>query len=128
MLRGRRKGDPAILALQTHHRPADLREMRSAFRGEYAYPMAVGGRLVGVLILGPKRSGDPYAPDESRAIAELAREVGAALAVHALDAENKSLPEAIAQRLGRLGAQRGSGLGNDVLRRKPDQPQLWNRL
>jgi hypothetical protein len=47
-----RKDDPAILDLQTRHRPVDLRETQSAFRGEYAYPMAVGGRLVGVLIRG----------------------------------------------------------------------------
>ncbi|HEV3091727.1 MAG TPA: hypothetical protein VGX91_09870 [Candidatus Cybelea sp.] len=99
------KGDPAILALQARHRPVDLRETRSGFSGEYAYPMAVGGRLVGVLVLGPKRSGELYAPDESNAIAKLAVDVGAALAVHALDADNMSLPQAIAQRLERLGAQ-----------------------
>jgi hypothetical protein len=35
--------------------------------------------LVGALVLGPKRSGESYAPDESNAIMQLAREVGAAL-------------------------------------------------
>jgi hypothetical protein len=76
--------DPAIVALQTRHRAVDLHGMGSAFRGEFAYPMAIGGRLVGVLVLGPKRSGEPYAPDESHAIAGLATAVGGALALQPL--------------------------------------------
>ncbi len=75
--------DPAILALQARHKPVDLHGVDSIFCGEFAYPMAIGGRLVGVLVLGPKRSGEPYAPDESDAIAGLATAFGGALALQA---------------------------------------------
>ncbi len=51
-------------------------------RGEFAYPMVARGRLTGVVVLGPKRSAEPYAPDESDAIAHLAH--GAGLALDAL--------------------------------------------
>ena len=78
--------DPAILALLSRHRPVDLHRMDTAFRGEFVYPMAVGGRLVGVLVLGPKRSGESYAPDESDAIGHLAQAVGTTLALHAFAA------------------------------------------
>ncbi len=83
--------DQAIQALLTRRKPLDLHGMHTALHGEFAYPMAVGRRLVGVLVIGPKRSGEPYAPDESAAIAELAHGVGTALALQALTAEDKLL-------------------------------------
>ncbi len=42
--------------------------------------MIARGRLVGALVLGPKRSGESYAPDESHAMMHLAHSVGGALA------------------------------------------------
>jgi hypothetical protein len=79
------ENDPAIVALRAWHKPVDLKTLETKIHAEFAYPMIARGRLVGFLALGPKRSGENYAPDESEAIAELAREVG--LAVDALRAE-----------------------------------------
>jgi hypothetical protein len=41
--------------------------------------MVARGRLIGVIAIGPKRSGESYAPDESAAIAQLANGVATAL-------------------------------------------------
>jgi hypothetical protein len=78
------ENDPAIVALRAWHKPLDLKALETAIHAEFAYPMIARGRLLGLLALGPKRSGENYAPDESEAIAELARSVG--LAVDALRA------------------------------------------
>jgi hypothetical protein len=96
-------GDPVILALRSRHKPVDLHGMETALRGEFAYSMAVGKRLIGVLVLGPKRSGEAYAPDESHAIAELAQAVGTTLALQAFASREDQLPTAIAARLGAFG-------------------------
>jgi len=50
-------------------------------RGEFAYPITSRGRLIGALLLGPKRSQESYAPDESDAIEDLAHHVGGVLDV-----------------------------------------------
>lgn len=73
------ESDAAIAALQERHKALDLHTLSTQLQGDFAYPMIARGRLVGALVLGPKRSGDSYAPDESRAIMQLAREVGGAL-------------------------------------------------
>jgi hypothetical protein len=73
------ESDPAIGALRERHSALDLQTLSTALRGEFAYPMIARGRLVGALVLGPKRSGESYAPDESRAIMHLAHNVGSAL-------------------------------------------------
>jgi hypothetical protein len=73
------ESDPAIVALHDRHNALDLKKVSTQLRGEFAYPMIARGQLVGVLVLGPKRSGDNYAPDESHAIMRLAHEVGHAL-------------------------------------------------
>jgi len=73
------ENDPAILAMHVSRRPIDLHQVVSHFAGEFAYPMASGGRLVGALIVGPKRSEESYDPDESRALEDLARAVGVAV-------------------------------------------------
>jgi hypothetical protein len=70
--------------------------------------MVTQGRVVGVLTLGAKPSGESYAPDESEAIGELAHSVGVALdsfSVSGGTAKNelleaiRELPDAIAARL-----------------------------
>ena len=71
--------DPAIVSLRAWRKPLDLQNIDSQMQGEFAYPMFARGRMVGVLAVGPKRSGESYAPDESKAIAELAHGVGLAL-------------------------------------------------
>jgi hypothetical protein len=71
--------DSAIIALHNRHNALDLKALSTQLRGEFAYPMIARGQLVGALVLGPKRSGENYAPDESHAIMKLAHEVGHAL-------------------------------------------------
>ncbi len=75
------ENDPAIVRLRATQKVLDLHDVQSAIAGEFAYPMLARGRLVGLLVLGPKRSGESYAPDESDAIAQLAHDAGAALDV-----------------------------------------------
>lgn len=66
------------------------------------------GRLIGALVLGAKRSGEPYAPDESDAIRQLTDGIGAALDIlstngagvrNELLAAIHALPDAIVERL-----------------------------
>jgi hypothetical protein len=78
------ENDPAIAALRERHKAIDLQTISTQLRGEFAYPMVARGLLVGALVLGPKRSGEEYAPDESRAITQLAYSVGSALHILAL--------------------------------------------
>ena len=73
------ENDPAIVALHERHKALDLQTLSTALQGEFAFPMVARGRLVGALVLGPKRSGESYAPDESHAIMHLAHNVGSAL-------------------------------------------------
>ena len=75
------ENDPAIVSLRTSHRMLNLHATDSVLRGEFAFPMSARGRLVGVLVVGPKRLGESYAPDECEAIGELAHGVGIALDV-----------------------------------------------
>lgn len=78
------ENDPAILSLRANHDVVDLHTRRSALNGEFAFPMVARGRLVGALVLGPKESGEPYAPDEAEAIALLAHGVAVGLDVLAV--------------------------------------------
>ncbi len=75
------ENDPAIVSLQTWHRKLDLHGIDTQFAGEFAYPMISRGRLIGALLLGPKRSQESYAPDESDAIEDLADHVAGVLDV-----------------------------------------------
>lgn len=96
------------MALRAWSERVDLGRVNSLLKGEYAFPMTVRGRLVGAFIVGPKRSGESYAPDESEAIAHLAMGVGAALDAlgsphanwrNAVLEQLRTLPDAIADRL-----------------------------
>ena len=107
------ENDPGVLALRTRHDVLDLHEVASAIKGDYAFPVVSRGRVLGVLVLGPKRCGESYAPDELDVILRLAHGVGAALDVLThdgavdpvlakLDAISEALvalPAAIADRL-----------------------------
>jgi hypothetical protein len=74
------ENDPTIVALRAWNHPVDLHDVKdSEVRGEFAFPMVSRGALVGVLICGPKRDGEVYAPDESDALLALAHSVGTAL-------------------------------------------------
>lgn len=50
------ENDPAIVSLRTWHRKLDLHGVDTQLTGEFAYPIVSRGRLVGVLLVGPKRS------------------------------------------------------------------------
>ncbi|HKE37009.1 MAG TPA: hypothetical protein VKB39_06235 [Candidatus Baltobacteraceae bacterium] len=73
------ENDAALVALRASHEVVDLHLVDSALKGEFAYPLSCRGRLVGALVLGPKTSCEPYAPDESAAIAQIGHGVGVAL-------------------------------------------------
>lgn len=73
------ENDAALVALRASHDVVDLHLTSTALAGEFAYPMLCRGHLLGALVLGPKRTGEPYAPDESAAIAEVAHSVGVTL-------------------------------------------------
>ena len=74
------ENDPGIVALRAWNKPIDLHVFPdSQLRGEFAFPMISRGDLVGVLVCGPKRDGEAYAPDESEALLALAHGVGTAL-------------------------------------------------
>lgn len=75
------ENDPALVTLRARHAVLDLHTVKTSIEGEFAYPMVARGRLVGALVLGPKRSGESYAPDESQAIAQLAHSVAGTLDV-----------------------------------------------
>lgn len=75
------ENDPALVALRAWHKPLDLHGVDTALRGEVAYPMVARGQLMGALVLGAKRSGEAYAPDESAAVGEIARSVASSLEV-----------------------------------------------
>ncbi len=96
------ENDAAIVALRTWHHALDLHDVESRLCGEFAYPMVARGRLIGALLLGPKRSHEAYAPDESQAIEEVAHGVAGALDVlsqQAATSENRTIEELRALRL-----------------------------
>lgn len=75
------ENDRALVTMRASHEIVDLNTVDTALRGEFAFPMIARGQLMGALVVGPKCSGEPYAPDESQAIAQLAHAVGVALDV-----------------------------------------------
>jgi hypothetical protein len=75
------ENDPAILRLRANPHALDLHGLETSLHGEVAFPMTARGQLLGVVVLGARRSGETYAPDETSAISELAASMGAALDV-----------------------------------------------
>ncbi len=110
------ENDAALVTLRASHEIVDLHLASTALKGEFAYPMLARGRLVGALVLGPKTSGEPYAPDESVAIAQLAHGVGVALDL--LGARTTEANEEIRASLRSLEVL--GRAANDALRALPD--------
>jgi GAF domain len=73
------ENDEAILALKTWHKAIDPHQYESSLRGALAVPMLARGRLVGVVVLGERASGEAYAPDEVEALSQFAQGVGMSL-------------------------------------------------
>lgn len=101
--------DPAMVSLRATHKPVDLTAVDStSIEGEWAYPLVARGRLLGALILGPKRCSESYAPDESDAIMRVAHGVASALEIGRLQGDGamdrirellELLPDRLAERL-----------------------------
>ncbi len=73
--------DPAVVRLRATHETVDLHDFDSQMQGDLAFPVVARGELRGAIVLGARRSGEAYAPDESLAITTLAYSLGAALDV-----------------------------------------------
>jgi GAF domain-containing protein len=79
--------DPAFVRMRATLRDVDLEDVPSTLgaRG-LAVPMAVRGGLIGAIVLGPRKTDEPYAPDERALLLRVAHEIAAALhAMHAKD-------------------------------------------
>ncbi|HYK52302.1 MAG TPA: hypothetical protein VEV38_02105, partial [Candidatus Eremiobacteraceae bacterium] len=110
------ENDRALVTLRASHEVVDLNLVDTAIKGEFAYPMIARGQPMGALVIGAKCSGEPYAPDESQAIAQLAHAVGVALDV--LGVRPRGAGEEILGALRSLEA--ASRAANDALRALPD--------
>ncbi len=92
------ENDPALVSIRAQHRIVDLTTVKSALPGEFVYPMVARGRVVGAMVLGPKRTEEPYAPDETAAIEQVAHSVAGALDVLQLKSASseRAMPDALA--------------------------------
>jgi len=75
------ENDPAIVRLRANPHALDLQGLETSLRGNVGFPMTARGQLLGVVVLGARRSGETYAPDETSAISQLAASLGAAVDV-----------------------------------------------
>jgi hypothetical protein len=101
--------DPAMVTLRATHKPVDLSAVDSTtIEGEWAYPLVARGRMLGALVLGPKRCSESYAPDESEAIMRVAHSVASALEIGKVQTDGamerirellEMLPDRLAERL-----------------------------
>lgn len=90
--------DAAVVAMRAWHDPLDLTTYDTAIHGEYAFPMLAHGELAGVIVCGPKRTGEHFAPDEIDALQALAH--GAGLALDGLQKAAKTNSPDVASLLG----------------------------
>lgn len=101
--------DPAMVTLRATRKPVDLTAVDgTSIEGEWAYPMVSRGRVHAVMVLGPKRCSESYAPDESEAIMQVAHGVANALGVASAQNDGvlarihdllDTLPDRLAERL-----------------------------
>jgi hypothetical protein len=73
------ENDPAVVRMRATHKPVDLNTVETMLPGDLAFPMRTRGQVPGVLILGPRRTGETFAPDEIDVIDGLAHSVAGAL-------------------------------------------------
>jgi hypothetical protein len=66
--------DPVVLALTAHDKALRIRP--DTLRAAWAFPMSQRGELVGFVVIGPLRNGDPYRPDQIEAIESAVHKVG----------------------------------------------------
>jgi hypothetical protein len=91
--------DPAFALMRAERSPLDLTRLDAALPGALALPMLDQATLTGFVLLGAKRDGAHYRPDEVDNLGWAAHQVGLDLqALHAreLEAENATLREKVA--------------------------------
>lgn len=102
------ENDPAFLRIRATHEPVELHTLDTGIAGDMAFPMTARGQLLGIVVLGPRESGESFAPDEVEAVGRVAHSVAGALemtAVHGdaalqrIEALLHDLPSAIAEQL-----------------------------
>jgi hypothetical protein len=71
--------DPLLVRLRATRAPLVTREVRTALRGDRAYPMYVHDALSGLVVLQPKTNGEAFAPDEVATVEAVALALGSAL-------------------------------------------------
>jgi hypothetical protein len=71
--------DPLFVRLRASREPVRLRDVDSCIGGDLAFPLVVRGELTGALVLGEKRSGETYDPEERALLAEIADRTAIAL-------------------------------------------------
>jgi len=79
-----------LVSLRTTRNVLDLHTVRTQLAGEFAYPMFARGQLLGVMVLGPKVSGESYAPDESSALEQIASAIASTLDALTLSASGRN--------------------------------------
>lgn len=77
----------AFLRLRSTLKPVTIADVGSDLPGIIAFPLVVVGQLTGALVVGPRKNGEPYDPDEVALLSRLAHE----LAVTLLWAEREPL-------------------------------------
>jgi hypothetical protein len=97
------ENDPAVVRMRATHKPVDLSTVETTLPGDIAFPMRTRGQVQGVLILGPRRTGETFAPDEINAIDRLAHSVGGAL--DAMNIQSDPALRRIEMRLDQLAQQ-----------------------
>ncbi len=98
------ENDPLILALKARHEPLDPHRYATALRGDLAVPMLARGRLLGLLLLGVRTSGEAYVADEVDAARELGHGVGSALDALDHDAAEPAIDISMLRELSALRA------------------------
>ena len=79
------ENDPVYVEMRAHEESLDLHERQTALPGVRVYPMILAGRLVGLLCVGDRESGEAMPPDIDAAIQRIAQ--AAAIATAAIETD-----------------------------------------
>ncbi len=74
------ENDAAFVRMRATHCAVDLHRVETVLCGEIAFPLIARASLLGAIVLGPRQSGETYAPDETAAVTRIAQSVASALA------------------------------------------------
>lgn len=96
--------DSAALALRSEMAPLFVDRMQSALRGELVLPMCHRGMLDGFALVGSKRRGESYRPDEFDALGFAVHQIGLDLHALRVDALQRELSE-LERKAGRQGEE-----------------------